>query len=484
MPHEPPVIVWFRRDLRLRDHAALLAVGERPLIPLYILDDAATVGRSMGGASRWWLHHSLAALDADLQRRGSRLLLRRGPAAKVLSALARESGAKAVHCSRSYGAAGTMEAALAEALNAEGVTLRRFSGNLLFEPETIATGQGTPFRVFTPFWRACLASPEPKAPQDAPDVLTAPPTWPSGDRLENWRLRPTAPDWAGGLRETWTPGEQGAAERARDFIEMGLSTYGARRDRPDLPGTSMLSPHLSFGEISPRQLWHSVMAQGGLGGQGGAEAFLRELGWREFCHHLLHHWPEMDAEPFQPKFAAFPWRDDAAALRAWQKGATGYPLVDAGMRQLWHSGWMHNRVRMIVASFLTKHLLGHWQRGEAWFWDTLVDADPANNPAGWQWVAGSGADAAPYFRIFNPVAQSQRFDPRGDYLRHWLPELARLPDKFLHAPWTAPDGELQAAGVNLGTDYPRPIVDHAAARQRALDAFAELKRASAADNAG
>lgn len=474
MSVEPPVIVWFRRDLRLSDHAALRAAAERPVIPVYIRDDGANAGRPVGAASRWWLHHSLAALDADLRRRDSRLILRQGNAAEVLAELASEVGATAIHCSRTYGPAAAQDTGAYEALASNGVALRRFAGGLLFEPESIETKAGTPFRVFTPFWRACLAAPAPSAPFSAPDRLPPPSAWPASDSLDDWRLLPKAPDWAGGLREIWRPGEQGAIERAQAFIDAGLADYGQRRDRPDLSGTSMLSPHLSFGEISPRQLWHGVQAQGGVMEPGG-EAFLREIGWREFCHHLLHHWPEIDREPFQPAFADFPWREDATALECWQKGKTGYPLVDAGMRQLWYSGWMHNRVRMVVASFLTKHLLLHWRHGEAWFWDTLVDADAANNPAGWQWVAGSGADASPYFRIFNPIAQSERFDPHGSYVRRWVPELARLPDKYLHAPWTAPDAVLADAGVTLGRNYPRPLVDHGGARRRALDAYAEMK---------
>lgn len=475
MPQEPPVIVWFRRDLRLSDHAALCAAGDRPVIPVYILDDGGDGPRAPGGAARWWLHHSLSALDAALRDIGSRLILRRGAPVRVLSDLAQETRAETVHCSRGYGPAGAQESAVAEALEKKGIGMRRFAGTLLFEPETIAKQDGDPYRVFTPFWRACLAADEPPAPKPAPTSLIAPDAWPDSDALDDWELRPAKPDWSGGLRETWTPGEAGAAERAQDFLDEAVGAYKSDRDRPDKSGTSMLSAHLSFGEISPRQLWHAVHARAEGSPGAGASAFLRELGWREFCYHLLHHWPEIESEPFQPAYAAFPWREDEAALTRWQKGKTGYPFVDAGMRQLWHTGWMHNRVRMVVASFLVKHLLLHWRHGEAWFWDTLVDADMANNPAGWQWVAGSGADAAPFFRIFNPISQGEKFDPKGDYVRRWVPELADLPDKHLHAPWTADAETLKKAGIELGSTYPEPMVDHSAARKRALKAFEEVK---------
>jgi deoxyribodipyrimidine photo-lyase len=345
------------------------------------------------------------------------------------------------------------------------------------EPWRIKTRQGEPYKVFTPFWKALRAAMPPDRPLAAPEHVRGVMSGPESDRLDDWGLLPTMPDWAGGLREAWTPGEAGARARLEAFLEEGLDRYADGRDRPDRSGTSRLSPHLHFGEVSPRQAWH-----GALGAQASRDlperqvgAFLRELGWREFCLHLLHHWPRLPVQAWRSDFAAFAWAEDRAGLSAWQAGRTGYPIVDAGMRELWRTGWMHNRVRMVAASFLVKHLLIPWQDGEAWFWDTLVDADLASNAANWQWVAGSGADAAPYFRIFNPVLQGRRFDPDGAYVRQWVPELGRLPANHVHAPWEAPAAVLEGAGVRLGIDYPHPLVDHKAARKRALAAFDAIR---------
>ncbi len=474
------VIHWFRQDLRLEDNPALTAAvaSGASVIPLYILDDETPGQWRPGGAGRWWLHHSLAALDAGLRERGSRLVLRRGVAAGVLPQLVAETGASAVTFTRAYEPCNAaLESGIERALDKDGITVRRFGGNLLFEPEAILTGSGGPFKVFTPFYKACLAGPPPKAPVPAPETIPAPGTFPPGDCLEDWDLLPTRPDWAGGLRESWVPGEVGAAGRLDRFLDEAVVRYGTDRDRPDRMGTSRLSPHLHFGEIGPRTVWHrvSLFADADGAAASGAQAFLRELVWREFSHHLLHHWPEFPEAPFRADFARFPWREDPEGLRAWQRGRTGYPIVDAGMRELWETGWMHNRVRMIAASFLVKDLLVPWQDGEAWFWDTLVDADLANNAAGWQWVAGCGADAAPYFRIFNPVLQGEKFDPDGRYVKRWVPELAGLSAKFMHRPWEAPPEVLEAASVVLGGTYPAPIVDHGMARRRALDALASLK---------
>ncbi|WP_374569734.1 deoxyribodipyrimidine photo-lyase [Phenylobacterium sp.] len=471
-----PAIMWFRQDLRLADNPALLAsaAGGRPVVCLYVLDEAGEGDWPAGGASRWWLHMSLAALAESLERLGQRLVLRRGPALAALREVVSETGAGAVVWNRRYEpAAATRDARVKAELKAAGVAAESFNAALLFEPWTIRTGGGGPYKVFTPFWRACLGAPAPPAPLAPPASIAAPPAWPAGEALDDWRLLPRAPDWAGGLRRAWTPGEAGAQARLQRFLSEGLEGYAAARDRPDLPATSRLSPHLHFGEIGPRQVFAAVQALGA--GSPGAEKFLQELGWREFCHHLLFHFPALPAANFRAEFDAFPWADDPAGLDAWRRGRTGYPIVDAGMAELWTTGWMHNRVRMIAASFLIKHLLIDWRQGEAWFWDTLVDADLANNAASWQWVAGGGADAAPYFRIFNPVAQGEKFDPNGTYVRRWVPELARLPAAWLHKPWDAPAAVLAGAGVRLGTDYPRPIVDHAKARKRALDAFAAMK---------
>lgn len=475
-----PVIHWFRHDLRLADNPALAAAAAAgaPVIPVYVRDDETPGRRAPGGASRWWLHHGLRALDGELRRRGGALVLRRGRAAEALARLAAETGACAVHFARGF-EPGDAEAErhLAESLAARGVACRRFAGTLLFEPETVQTRDGGPFRVFTPFYRACRRLPV-AAPVPAPARLVMPAAWPVSDRLDDWGLLPSTPDWSGGLRETWTVGEAAAQRHLDDFLETALAGYPADRDRPAVAGTSRLSPYLHFGEISPADCWRRAAraAEAGDGATAaGAEAFLRELAWREFSYHLLHQRPDLSEAPFRPEFAAFPWRDDGAALAAWRRGRTGYPLVDAGLRELWHTGWMHNRVRMVAASFLVKHLLVSWRAGEAWFWDTLVDADPASNAANWQWVAGCGADAAPYFRIFNPVLQGEKFDPGGRYVKRWLPELAGLPDAFVHRPWEAPAVVLAGACVALGETYPRPLVDHGRARRRALDALARMR---------
>ena len=459
---------------------AAVATG-RPVVALYVLDDETAGQWAPGGASRWWLHGSLAALERALADCGGRLVLRRGPARRVVAEVVEETAAEAVFFTRCYEPyAAALEADIADDLAARGVDCRRFGGGLLFEPETIRTKAGEPFRVFTPYYKACLERTPPKAPLPAPDAVPAPAGLPDSEALEDWRLLPTAPDWAGGLRAAWTPGEAGARARLDAFMDHAMAGYKDRRNRPDVAGTARLSPHLHFGEIGPRQVWHAAearLAADAGGGESGARSFLRELVWREFSYHLLHHWPDLPTAPFRPDFAGFPWADDAAGLAAWQQGRTGYPIVDAGMRELWHTGWMHNRVRMITASFLVKDLMVPWQAGEAWFWDTLVDADLANNAASWQWVAGCGADAAPYFRIFNPVRQGEKFDPDGAYVRHWVPELAGLPAAYIHAPWTAPEDVLSQADVRLDESYPRPIVDHAVARRRALAAFQQIKKA-------
>jgi deoxyribodipyrimidine photo-lyase len=471
-----PVIWWIRQDLRLTDNAALEAAvaAGGPVIPLYVLDDEAAGAWAPGGASRWWLHHSLASLAAALRARGARLILRRGRAEEVLPAVAAETGARVVHAGRLYEPwARARDKRVAAALAERGIAIEGARTALLFEPWEIRTKTGGPYGVYTPFSRACFAAPAPAQPRPAPARIPSPAAHPASEDLDAWGLLPTRPDWAGGLRETWTPGEEGAAARLSAFTARALARYDETRNRPDLPGTSRLSPHLHWGEVSPAAVWHAALAAGAARGAA-TETFLKELLWREFSHHLLWHRPEMPEEALKPAFSLFPWRNDSTALAAWQKGRTGYPIVDAGMRQLWQTGWMHNRVRMITASFLVKHLLLPWQAGEAWFWDTLVDADLAANSASWQWVAGSGADAAPYFRIFNPVLQGEKFDPDGTYVRRYVPELAKLPTSVIHRPWEAPPVLLAGAGVRLGQTYPAPIVEHGAARARALAALATI----------
>jgi len=471
-----PVLLWFREDLRLADNPAADAAARSgaPVIPLFILDEGSGI-RPLGGAARWWLQGSLASLQGDLLGRRSRLILRRGAAETLLPALAAEAGADAVFWNRSHDpATEARDRRVEAALRRAGVEVRTFASEALVEPEAMRTGTGGAFKVFTPFWKALRARYRPAPPLPAPNSFPSPEPWPASDDLRDWELRPSAPDWAHGFR-IWQPGESGAAQALEGFSGAGLRGYGETRNFPDQPGTSRLSPHLRFGEISPAQAWRTVEAAvaRGVAPVNDGEAFLRELGWREFCRHLLFHFPDLPSRPWRKAFERFPWRSDSAALRAWHRGRTGYPIVDAGMRQLWSTGWMHNRVRMITASFLTKHLLIDWREGEAWFWDTLIDADLANNAANWQWVAGCGADAAPFFRIFNPVLQGERFDPDGAYVKRWVPELSRVPASDIHRPWSS--NRASGAGVSLGDTYPKPIVDPAAARRRALEAYARVK---------
>lgn len=478
-----PVLVLFRNDLRLADNPALHAAvtSGAPVACAFILDDETPGPWRMGGASRWWLHHSLSALTHALSKKGGRLILRRGRLASEALALAHELNAGAVYWNRSFEPDHAAEdQTLARGLTHAGVSAHDFNAALLFDPAKIRTGNGTGFRVFTPFWRACLAAPPPSLPLPAPARIPAAEEKPATLTLEDLKLLPTTPDWAGGLRESWTPGEDGARKRLIALIEGALPQYATMRDRPDVAGTSRLSPHLHFGEISARSVWHAVhhaIAATPALERDGAK-FLSEIGWREFSAHLLAHTPDLPHRNLRSEFDAFPWVDNVDALTAWQKGKTGIPIVDAGMRELWQTGYMHNRVRMIAASFLVKHLLIDWRQGAAWFWDTLVDADLANNSASWQWVAGCGADAAPYFRIFNPVLQGAKFDPEGAYVRRFVPELAKLSPEFIHAPWEASERTLGRAGVALGKTYPHPCIDLALGRKRALEAFQQLTKAA------
>ena len=440
-------LLWFRRDLRIADNPAFSAAARAEhLLPLYILDETA------GGASRWWLHHSLASLRRSLKRRGLELVLKRGDPAQILPRLVQEHRLDAVLWNRLYEPTRACDdAALAAALSKR-CAVRIFKSGLLLEPWQVATGQGAPYKVFTAYWRECRRLLQRHPPESSAAIAaTKPLPGVRSERLEDWRLLPRDPDWAERFSASGQPGELGAQARWQAFLEGGMADYAATRDRP-AAATSGLSAHLHFGEISPGAIWHDAIraADERPAHAADIEKFLGELGWRDFSHYLLHHFPDITHAPFKPQFAAFPWRRDDAALARWRQGTTGYPLVDAGMRELWTTGYMHNRVRMICASFLTKHLLLHWRAGADWFMDTLVDADLANNTAGWQWVAGCGADAAPYFRIFNPSLQAQKFDPHGHYVRRWVPELSS------------------------GT-YPPPMVDHRMARERALQAYQALR---------
>lgn len=458
-----PIIVWFRHDLRVADHPALHAACEtgKPVLCLYIHDDETPDQWRAGGASRWWLHHSLTALDTSLRAKGASLVVREGRAETVLMDVVRESSASAVYWNRAYEPyAVTRDTAVKALLKDAGIDAQSFKGTVLIEPWEVKTGSGTPFRVFTPFYKACLAStaffgtrvPPPKTITGFEGKTL---------RIGDLKLLPAIP-WDKGFGALWTPGEAGAWQRLHDFIEGPMSGYKEKRDFPNIEATSRLSAHLHFGEISHRDVWYTAEPHIG------SAPFLRELFWREFSINLLYFNTDLPTTPLQPKFANFPWQPNDAQLNAWKKGMTGYPIVDAGMRQLWQTGWMHNRVRMIVGSFLVKHLLQPWQEGEAWFWDTLVDADLANNAASWQWIAGCGADAAPYFRVFNPILQGLKFDPEGAYVRHFVPELRDVPNEFIHTPW-------EWMGK---TNYPAPIVDHDAGRNRALEAYAKVKNAS------
>ena len=478
-PQGAPVIIWFRRDLRLADNPALAAAvaSGRPVIPVFVLEQGPGI-RKEGAASLWWLDKSLNALASDLARRGSRLILKKGPAERVIPELAAETGACLVTWNRLYDPGLVdRDTRLKKQLRESGIAAESFNASLLVEPWRVRNKAGEPFKVFTPFWRAAQPLLDLSVGVGAPSTLSAPVAWPRGDELKSWGLHPARPDWSVGF-DIWTPGEAGAWARLEAFLENGLGLYADKRDFPAVPAVSRLSPHLHFGEIGPRQIFAALAATEAVSPEVGrsAEKFRAELGWREFSHSLLFQRPDLETNNFKSAFDAFPWRQDGRALDAWKRGLTGYPMVDAGMRELWTTGFMHNRVRMLTASFLAKHLLVDWREGEAWFWDTLVDADRASNSASWQWVAGSGADAAPYFRIFSPMGQGEKFDSDGAYVRKWAPELARLPNAVLHAPWQADPLVLKAAGVVLGATYPRPIVDHAFARARALAALDESKQ--------
>ena len=457
-------IVWFRQDLRLADNPALDAAVKRgeSIIPLYIWAPEDDGDWPPGAASRWWLHESLQALNEALRERDSRLLLAKGRATEVLAKLAEQSGATAVYWNRRYEpAAIECDAAVEKTFASRGVQTASFNGTLLAEPWDVLNLSRKPYRVYTPYLRRMVRDFTPLPVRRAPGKLKAPSKWPSTVSLASLDLLPRI-KWYAGMAERWRPGEDGAHARLKRFIALGLAEYKQQRDKPAVDGTSGLSPHLHFGEIGPRQIWHA------LGAKGRSSTFLHELIWREFAYHLLYHFPETTTKPLRPEFAAFPWRKSSRHLEAWQRGRTGVPMVDAGMRELWTTGLMHNRVRMIVGSFLVKNLLQPWQEGTRWFWDTLVDADLANNTLNWQWIAGSGADAAPYFRIFNPVTQGERYDPEGEYVRKWVPEVAGFANHSIHGPWQQSRRNPCPAS--------KPIVDLGESREAALDAYADMRR--------
>ena len=464
------VICWFHQDLRLADHPALASAVDtgHAVVPAYVLDDEAAGDWSIGGASRWWLHHSLDSLSRDLERLGSRLVVRRGGAEGELARLVAETGAEAVYTHYRHEPWAQRQMERVRSALGGGAGIRQFHGTTLKPPGSVLSKTGGRMKVFTPFRRNLLAGDPPRPPLPRPKAIPAPARWPESLPLENLALLPGRPDWSGGLRAAWTVGEVAAHTALDRFLEAGIDHYDKGRDIPSIEGTSRLSPHLHHGEISPVDVYHRVMERGGL--SEGAEVFLSEVIWREFAHELLDQAPDMPESPLREEFSRFPWREDYAGdLEAWQRGRTGFPLVDAGMRQLWETGWMHNRVRMITASFLIKHLLIPWQQGERWFWDTLVDADLASNSAGWQWVAGCGVDASPYFRIFNPITQGGKFQAH-DYVRRWVPEVAGRDDNALFTPSGRDDPLDGSRGI-----YPPPIVSHTGGRERALAAFKTIK---------
>ncbi|TVS11655.1 MAG: deoxyribodipyrimidine photo-lyase [Wenzhouxiangella sp.] len=466
-------IVWFRRDLRLADNPALdhARSAHDRIVPVFIWDPDAEGDWKPGSASRWWLHHSLVDLDERLRQRGSRLILARGQTAEQMNRIRNATGAEAIYWNRLYEPAFVdRDSRLKADWGKQGTTVRSFGGALLFEPQQLLKGDGSPYLVFTPFWKRMQQRWSSPAASPEPRVLQPPARWPVSECIENLKLLPDT-DWASQFSSRWRPGELPARRRLDEFVDDRIGLYDKGRDRPDRHATSRLSPHLHFGELSPGQVVRALNESGELPAGQGALSFLREIAWREFSAHLLFQHPGLPGEPLKEQYKNFPWRartDYADDLEAWQRGTTGIPMVDAGMRELWQTGWMHNRVRMIVASFLTKNLLVPWVEGARWFWDTLVDADLANNSAGWQWTAGCGADAAPYFRVFNPVLQGQKFDPDGTYVRRWCPELAGRSGRLLHQP--VGEGE-------SGHGYPRAIVDLKGSRARALAAFDEIRKA-------
>ncbi len=462
---------------------AAAAYADIPVLPLYIHAPAEAGDWPAGGASKWWLHHALEALQKKLQQAGLPLIIRQGNSLDEIRDIIRTLAESKIRVhgilsSRLYEpAAVARDRQIKRALQDQGIAWQQGNASLLVEPENINNKSGLPYRIFTPFWKQLRQSAISPPVMLDPAALGAPHRLPDSLSLAELELKPKTP-WDQGLQQRWDTGDSGAENALQKFLETSVEDYKQNRDVPSINGTSSLSPYLHFGQLGPRQVWaatHAVNAQE----RDGGFTFLSELAWREFAGHLLHHFPHTDLQPMNERYANFPWLPDQNMLQAWQQGQSGYPFVDAGMRQLWHTGWMHNRVRMVAASFLVKHLLQPWQDGARWFWDTLVDADLASNSMGWQWVAGSGADAAPYFRIFNPFGQGEKFDPQGNYVRRWVPELGQLSKRFIHRPWEAPATELQKAGIKLGVDYPLPVIDHKRGRERALEALASFKAATA-----
>jgi deoxyribodipyrimidine photo-lyase len=468
--------MWFRQDLRLADNPALISACERgEIIPIYILDDAAADDWKMGGASRWWLHHALEHLSTSL---GGKLQIYKDDALAVLNELANKTGARAIVWNRCYEPWRiARDAVIKKALKGFGLDVQSFNGSLLWEPWQVLKKDETPYKVFTPYYRrGCLSSVTPRRPLPKPQEIKFLNNSVHSLTLKELNLLPKV-NWHKAMDMRWNISEAGANERLDEFVMDELQDYREGRNFPDKANVSRLSPYLHFGQISVNTVWHRAADAGAfITNEQSLDTFMSELGWREFSYYLLYHFPGLPTDNLQARFNLFPWAENTEAdLKAWQQGKTGYPLVDAGMRELYSTGYMHNRVRMVVGSFLVKNLLIHWHAGEQWFWDCLVDADLASNSAGWQWIAGCGADAAPFFRIFNPITQSEKFDKQGSYIRRYVPELAKMPEKYLHAPWLAPTEILAAAGVDIGQNYPAPIIDIKESRERALGAFSMTK---------
>jgi deoxyribodipyrimidine photo-lyase len=475
--HQSPTILWFRKDLRLADNSALTAAIEAgaPVIPVFIWAPVEMGEWAPRGASKWWLHQALESLSEEWRVKGGNLVLRQGESLAVLRELIAETGAKRVCWNRRYESpAREIDAEIKRSLREVGVEVESFNSSLLNEPHTASTGGGNPYKVYTPYWKKVKDRKIEEIAQSDFEKMTFPDTYPQGAALESLELLPEK-QWYRKFDRYWEVTEAAAQKRLDAFLDQPVENYNEARDIPGEVGTSSLSPYLHWGLIGPRQVMHALKAKHDLR-ETGPMVYAKEIYWREFAYNVLYHFPKTPDAPLHEKYADFPWEPDADALKRWQHGQTGYPIVDAGMRQLYATGWMHNRVRMVVSSLLVKHLLQDWREGAKWFWDTLVDADLASNTLGWQWSAGCGADAAPYFRIFNPIMQGQKFDPEGDYVRKWVPEIAKIPNKYIHEPWETPTGILEYAGVELGKDYPRPIIDHKKGRERALAALETFKQ--------
>lgn len=475
-PHSSaPVLLWFRQDLRLKDNSALQAAIQtgRPLVAVYIHDPVSEGEWQPGGATQWWLHHALVDLNQQLVDLGGQLLIRRGDSLGCVSQLITELSVRSVYWNRRYEPViRDRDAAIKKQLREDGIEVKSFNSALIHEPHTISKKDGTPFKVFTPYWKHCLKQAKEAPVQVALKKAVFHKNASGSESISSLGLLP-AIFWDEQFYKAWDPTAKGAARLLKTCVASKLAGYEHGRDILDEDATSRLSPYLHFGQIGPRQIWEAVKAKDT--GEKGTCRYLAEIGWREFSYALMYHFPHTSTEPLRPEFADFPWESDQQLMKAWQTGQTGFPVVDAGMRQLWKTGWMHNRARMITASFLVKHLLQPWQDGARWFWDTLVDADLASNTQGWQWTAGCGADASPYFRVFNPILQGEKFDPNGDYVRRWVPELTGLPNNLIHTPWEADTFALAEAGIVLGRDYPFPVIEHAAGRARALKAYGLFK---------